>query len=462
MKIKHQLFIFITSIFFIPLLCCLLIPVMMYQSKAENENFILLSQISNPEEQMLSTKELELIKKITKRIPKGIDYIILKDHKVLLSSLEEYHASSNIQDENLIKQIQSNSEKYIYQFETLKVNPGNGETTNLKFITRIKKSIFKKNNINLIILIAYSVIIVVLIISIIGIYIISKSIFKSINKLVKQTHEIAEGNLNEHINENDYPDDALKIISESIETMRKNLIETQEKKSRFLMGVSHDLRTPIAVIKGYAEALSDEVIKSEEQTKQALNIILDKTNTLELMVNTLLDYVKLDSKDWQNELKIENLSKFIDDFFKNAIITGTLFKRIVKTENNLKSDTLIKYNGLLVQRALENLLSNAIRYTHDNDEIFLSANETESNILLSIKDSGVGMTKNDEKHIFDLFFRGTTSRREGGMGIGLSVVKTIIEIHNWNISVSSELNKGTEFIITINKPKLTLENSPVN
>ena len=59
--------------------------------------------------------------------------------------------------------------------------------------------------------------------------------------------------------------------------MRKNLIETQEKKSRFLMGVSHDLRTPIAVIKGYAEALSDEVIKSEEQTKQALNIILDKT-----------------------------------------------------------------------------------------------------------------------------------------------------------------------------------------
>ena len=326
----------------------------------------------------------------------------------------------------------------------------------------MKKSIFKKNNINLILLIAYSVIIVVLIISIIGIYIISKSIFKSINKLVKQTHEIAEGNLNEHINENDYPDDELKIISESIETMRKNLIETQEKKSRFLMGVSHDLRTPIAVIKGYAEALSDEVIKSEEQTKQALNIILDKTNTLELMVNTLLDYVKLDSKDWQNELKIENLSKFIDDFFKNAIITGTLFKRIVKTENNLKSDTLIKYNGLLVQRALENLLSNAIRYTHDNDEIFLSANETESNILLSIKDSGVGMTKNDEKHIFDLFFRGTTSRREGGMGIGLSVVKTIIEIHNWNISVFSELNKGTEFIITINKPKLTLENSPVN
>ena len=72
------------------------------------------------------------------------------------------------------------------------------------------------------------------------------------------------------------------------------------------------------------------------------------------------------------------------------------------------------------------------------------------------------MTKNDEKHIFDLFFRGTTSRREGGMGIGLSVVKTIIEIHNWNISVSSELNKGTEFIITINKPKLALENSPVN
>ena len=73
MKITHQLFIFITSIFFIPLLCCLLIPVMMYQSKAENENFILLSQISNPEEQILSTKELELIKKITKRIPKGIN-----------------------------------------------------------------------------------------------------------------------------------------------------------------------------------------------------------------------------------------------------------------------------------------------------------------------------------------------------------------------------------------------------
>ncbi len=451
MKIKNQLFIYIACVFLIPVLCCLFIPIIVYQTKIDNENLILISKLSETESENFSQKELNLLKKITKRIPRGVDYILLRDSKVLLTSEKNIKINDEIEEGQILQSIKAQDHNYIFQYETLHISDSPNEDLDIHLLTRIKKSYLSKNNASFFIGILYSIIAIILIISIVGICVISQSILKSIDKLVRQTHKIAKGNLSEEIKESEYPDDELKIISESIETMRKDLIEAQEKKSRFIMGVSHDLRTPVAVIKGYAEALSDGVITAGDQGKEAIKIILDRTSQLELMINTLLDYIKLDTKDWKNELNDRDFSKFINDFFKNALTTGTIFKREVKLQNTLSQNISLPFNSLLAQRALENIFSNAIRYTKENDTIFLDASEDEKNIYIKISDSGIGLSKEDEKHIFDLFYRGSASRRESGMGIGLSVVKTIMEIHSWQISVESELEKGTRFTITIKK-----------
>ena len=118
---------------------------------------------------------------------------------------------------------------------------------------------------------------------------------------------------------------------------------------------------------------------------------------------------------------------------------------------NIPENLTVKMDANLFQRVIENLFTNALRYTRDGDEISLNAYLNSNNTPVVIfRDTGPGIDKKDQQKVFELFFRGTNSRREDGMGIGLAVVKTIIESHGWNIEINSELNKGTEFIITLN------------
>ena len=105
----------------------------------------------------------------------------------------------------------------------------------------------------------------------------------------------------------------------------------------------------------------------------------------------------------------------------------------------------------LFSRALENLLSNAIRYSKAGDEIAISASETSDAYIVSVSDTGIGIAEKELDHIFDMFYRATDSRREEGMGIGLSVVKSIVDTHGWTIGVASEAGKGSTFTITIPK-----------
>ena len=105
----------------------------------------------------------------------------------------------------------------------------------------------------------------------------------------------------------------------------------------------------------------------------------------------------------------------------------------------------------LFSRALENLLSNAIRYSKDGDEIAISATETEDACVINVSDTGIGIAQKDLNHIFDMFYRATDSRREEGMGIGLSVVKSIVDTHGWTIGVRSKAGKGSTFTIRIPK-----------
>ena len=132
---------------------------------------------------------------------------------------------------------------------------------------------------------------------------------------------------------------------------------------------------------------------------------------------------------------------------QSSITTGEIFKRNVKAHVKISDETEQAFDKSLVQRTFENLFSNALRYTNENDQIEITAEEDEKRILFKIKDSGIGISKEDKEKIFDMFYRASSSRREEGMGIGLATVMTIIKAHGWKISVESELGKGSEFTI---------------
>lgn len=216
------------------------------------------------------------------------------------------------------------------------------------------------------------------------------------------------------------------------------------------MGISHDLRTPVAVIKGYSEAISDGVITSPQEISKSLEIIEGRTAQLSEMIDSLINYMKLNDYEMRQKLTPGSISQIIKDFAKSSALVGNVFKRNIISNINIPDNIQVPLNEQLVYRSFENLFSNSLRYTKDNDTIEINSYlNTDNSIILEIKDTGIGIEEKDLRNIFDLFYRGSNSRREEGMGIGLSVVKNIMDTHGWTISVESEIGKGTCFSISI-------------
>lgn len=280
---------------------------------------------------------------------------------------------------------------------------------------------------------------------------ISRTIFKSIIKIEEKTLQLAEGNLSEKLisdNENTKKNEITSIM-ESLEKMRLSIIDVLNRKNKFIMGISHDLRTPVAIIKGYSEAISDGVISSDDDIKQSATLINERSSQLGEMIDTLINYMKLNETEMKEKLIPGNICEIIRDFSKSAIFTVNVFKRNITSDIRLDEEIIVPLNPQLINRSFENLFSNSMRYTNDGDTIELKAYIESDTIYFSIKDTGIGIAEQDLNNIFDMFYRGTNSRREEGMGIGLSVVKNIIDIHGWDISVESKKDQGTCFTISI-------------
>ena len=173
------------------------------------------------------------------------------------------------------------------------------------------------------------------------------------------------------------------------------------------------------------------------------------------MINTLINFVKLENSDLRKTLTPQPITKLIKQIAEDAEGTIGVFNRKLTSNINLPNEYIIPYDEQLVNRVFENLIGNALRYTEEGDEIKICAKEITDAITVKICDTGIGISESDLANIFDLFYRASNSRREEGMGIGLSVVKNIIETHGWKIDVKSEKGKGSCFTITIPLPKET-------
>ena len=451
MKIKKQFAILTTLIILIPILCSAFILIHTYMHSPNRYLMQGSANLNTNTFSLLSDKEKNKLENSLKMLPQEVEALLyrLSDRKILYSTIPEIKTGSYIPREEIWHFISETNDEYFYQFSRKSYS---SEQTVL--LTRLAIQNINTEQKTRYFLRILLIIILMTIFCLINIFFISKAIFEGLGKIEHSSSQMAEGKLDKSISTQTSPSrtNEFTVIMNSLEKMRIELLESQASKNRFITGISHDLRTPVAVIKGYSEAIKDDVISDSKEIKKTMELIDQKTSQLEGMIDTLLNFIKLNNTEIKEKLVRNSITKLINDFSKYAEITGKVFKRNVSSNINITKDIKVPLNAQLVYRSFENLFSNAIRYTKDGDKIELIAYENpddKHSLIFKIKDSGYGIDKKDLDYIFDLFYRGTNSRQEEGMGVGLAVVKNIMYTHGWKIFVESEKDKGTCFTIVI-------------
>jgi signal transduction histidine kinase len=273
---------------------------------------------------------------------------------------------------------------------------------------------------------------------------------RSVRSLEAATRKIADGDLDFSLPV--HGNDEVSSLTRSFERMRTALKEEFDRRARFIMGVSHDLRTPLALIQGYVEAVADGKADDPESRRKYLAIVQDKTRALDGMVTNLIEFARMDTGQWKTTHRPVRLAPFLRPIVQGYAEDAAVLHRSFSHEIELPEDLEVDMDEALMGRALENLIGNALRYTTEGGSITLRAAVEGGSPVLSIHDTGIGIPADELPRILDPFYRGTNSRREPGFGLGLATVKSIVDGHGWTIEVSSEVGTGTTFRICMGKP----------
>lgn len=250
--------------------------------------------------------------------------------------------------------------------------------------------------------------------------------------------------------------DAFNNMLQRLEVSFQEEEYIKEKMRQFISDASHELRTPLTSIHGFVEVLLRGAAKNEEQLNMALKSILSESERLTKLVNDLLLLTKLD-RHVQVEMREENIKNIVDEMYPQLkILAGER-----KIQCRLKDDVLALVNKDQIKQVIFNLVHNAIQYTDEKAglisiELNSVNRDKESLAVLEVKDNGSGIVKEDLSEIFDRFFRSEShrSRKRGGYGLGLSIVKSIVDSHGGEITVKSEMGKGTTFSIYLKQVKM--------
>lgn len=272
--------------------------------------------------------------------------------------------------------------------------------------------------------------------------IIGNPVIRGMNDIEKVIDEVSNGNYKSRVKETKI----LKEIKHNFNKMISELDSVEILRSDFVNNFSHELKTPIVSIKGYAEELKKDDLTEEEKEKY-LDVIIEESDRLSSLSTNILNLSKIEKQEIvSNKNKIN-----IGEQIRKVILME--YKKIEK--NNLEIDVDIDdcysiVNEDLMEQVWINLIENAIKFNKKNGKIFVKVKKVNDKITISIKDTGVGIDEDKINRIFDKFY--TTSEKNGklGNGLGLALTKKILNLHNGSIEANSKLNKGTEFIILLN------------
>lgn len=312
-----------------------------------------------------------------------------------------------------------------------------------------------------IILFVYAFIIVVIFTAAVLIIWIYRSILKPLNILHAATDAMKEGNLDYSI-EGD-PEDEIGQLCIDFEEMRirlKELIEVrlknEEDTKELISNISHDLKTPITAIKGYAEGIMDGVADTKEKQEKYLKTIYTKANDMSVLVDELTFYSKIDGNTMPYTFKKINLHEYFNDCIDELSFDLEVKNIEITYSNNTDNKIKVHADAEQMKRVINNIIGNSVKYIGNKKGLIqIRIKDRGEYVEIEFEDNGVGIAKKDLPYIFDRFYRADASRNstKGGSGLGLAIVKKIIQDHMGNIWATSTEGKGTTIYFTLKKCK---------
>ena len=286
-----------------------------------------------------------------------------------------------------------------------------------------------------------------------------RSIAVPLVKLKKATKNIKEGNLDFVLEVEG--NDEFSQLCQDFEEMRKRLKESTEEKilmdkenKELISNISHDLKTPITAVKGYVEGIMDGVADTPEKMDRYVRTIYNKTNEMDHLINELTFYSKIDT----NRIPYTFSKLNVEDYFSDCAEELGLEMETRGIElvyaNYVEKDVQVIADGEQIRRVIHNIVSNAIKYMEKPRGIIqLRVKDVGDFIQVEIEDNGKGIAAKDLPYIFDRFYRTDVSRNssKGGSGIGLSIVKKIMEDHGGKVWATSRLGIGTIMYFVLRK-----------
>ena len=333
-----------------------------------------------------------------------------------------------------------NNNKYLYyDSETSSARLGNG-----KYVRGIVQI---TNNINgwilpLIISVGSPFVILVIMY---GGYLIIRSSLKPVRDMTETADAIAKSNdLSKRISIEDGADEVHKlgkVFNEMLETLENS----SKRERQFSSDVSHELRTPISVIMAESE-YGAKYTDSIEDAKESFDVIERQSKRMASMINQILELARLDSR-----LEIPKEELLLSDKIKHTLEDYKILfdNKNIKLSINIEENIIVHANEALIMRMIDNLLSNALKYAETEVKVYLAKR---NRIILEVGDDGIGINDTEKKHIWDRFYKVDKSRttiEDNSSGLGLSITKKIVELHDGKIAVLDNKPKGTKFVVNI-------------
>lgn len=285
----------------------------------------------------------------------------------------------------------------------------------------------------------------------------TKTMMKRLSEINKNVKEISNGNLEIHIpiSKNDEIGELATNVNRMAKSLRESIEnekKSQEMKNEMISNISHDLRTPVTSLIGYADLLGNQLHSNGEECEQYVSILKRKSYELKNQVDDLLEYCQINYREIELHKSVVNMKAFIEQIMIDFV--PLLDDADMSFCINGDKELHVEMDVALMVRLFENVISNSIMYGKDGKQILIQVSKRDMNVEIEIKNFGQCIPNEDLPYVFEKFYRGEKSRSShtGGKGMGLAIARSIVELHKGDITVRSN-DKETVFTIVLPRYK---------
>lgn len=242
-------------------------------------------------------------------------------------------------------------------------------------------------------------------------------------------------------------------LGRAMDGMRMALREDLARRARFLAAVSHDLRTPLTSIGGYLEAIEDGLAGDADTLGRYVKIMRDKTGLLETRIGGLIDFARMETEEWRLRFEDLDLGDYLAglarEFGEDAALLGLGLSCALEPVRGIK----VGLDRVLMARALENLVSNALHFSPSGGHVSISCRSSGEAVFIDIDDEGPGLSAAERERVFEPFYRGSAAREGEGSGLGLYIARSVLVGHGWTVEAGEAPGGGGRFTVRIPGPR---------